>query len=66
MKTKAEIVVMSHLSDLQEEITMGYADASKLHHIGFIKFLILKLEGDLKQEIDPDEYWEMYIEFIKK
>jgi len=62
MTTKASIVVMSHLSDSQAIIrhTSG-VDAIK--HINFAKYVILKTNGDLNQEIDPDKLWS---EFIKQ
>jgi hypothetical protein len=63
MTTKASIVVMSHLSDIQEEISMGYADNGIKYHINFVKYIILQTGGDLNKEIDPDV---MFKEFGKK
>ena len=57
MKTKASIVVMSHLSDA----TAMESENAKLH-IEFAKWIILKTKGNLTQEIDSDV---MYNEFLK-
>ena len=57
MTTKASIVVMSHLSDAQEEIKMGYANNGVIHNINFVKFIVLKTDGDLTKEIDANELW---------
>jgi|AntRauMFilla1563_2_1112583.scaffolds.fasta_scaffold170754_2 hypothetical protein len=61
--TKASIVVMSHLSDAQEEINMGYANKGIIHNLNFVKYIILQTGGDLTKEIDPDV---MYDEFNDK
>jgi hypothetical protein len=55
---KAEIVVMSHLSDLDGE--MGRNPKRDEMRIGFIKFVILKLRGNLTQYINPDKMFEDY------
>lgn len=57
MKTKASIVVMSHLSDIQEQV-VGREEINS--HINFAKFIILKTNGDLTKEIDPDVLWEEF------
>lgn len=49
---KASIVVMSHLSDVEID--------GHVWRLEFIKFIILTLDGDLNQQIDPDA---MYAEF---
>lgn len=56
MNIKASIVVMSHLSDIQEclsSIPMG-------KRINFIKYIILDCKGDLTQEIDADELYAKF------
>ena len=59
MKVKASMVVMSHLSDAQEIIThTSGVEATK--RINFAKFIILRTNGDLTQEIDPDALWEEF------
>lgn len=62
---KAEMVVMSHLSDMQETLNLysniNYEDFNEI--INFVKYIIFVTKGDLKQEIDPDE---LYAKFLKK
>jgi hypothetical protein len=63
MEIKASIVVMSHLSDAQELIGFNdNADISKRinNHINFAKYIILKTNGDLTKEIDPDKIYEEF------
>jgi hypothetical protein len=62
MKTKASLVVMSHLSDVQEMFDPFNSTRSK-DLINFVKYIILQCKGDLNQEINPDE---MYKEFLKR
>jgi hypothetical protein len=66
MKTKASLIVMSHLSDAQETLNYNnvsnYTDSIK-RNINFAKYVILQCKGDLNQEIDADE---MYIKFLNK
>lgn len=59
MKTKASIIVMSHLSDANIEININSIQAQK--RIEFVKFLVFKLNGNLNQEIEPDKYWDEFI-----
>jgi hypothetical protein len=62
MLHKAQMVVMSHLSDAQELIGIGRGDeASK--RINFAKFIMFKCSGDLNTEINLDELWD---EFSKR
>jgi hypothetical protein len=61
MEVKAEIVVMSHLSDAQEELGMGLKNTVQ-SHINFAKYVILKCKGDLTKDIDPDTLWEAFIQ----
>jgi len=63
MEVKAEIVVMSHLSDVQELSGYSgdyYSDINL--RINFAKYIILNLKGNLNQDIDPDK---MYNDFLK-
>lgn len=57
MKTKAIIVVMSHLSDIQENIS----DVNVDEKINFVKFILLHV-NNLNQEIDANEMWEKFKE----
>lgn len=57
----AKLVVMSHLSDAQELMNnAGNREAQT--RINFAKFIILRCNGNLNQEIDADALWA---EFIK-
>ena len=57
---KASIVVMSHLSDAQELMNdSGNREANM--HIDFTKFIIIKCNNDLSQEIDGDEMWKEFM-----
>jgi len=53
MKIKLRTIIMSHLSDAQEEISMGYAKNGTIHNINFVKYLLLT-HVDLNTEIDAD------------
>ena len=55
MNLSARMVVMSHLSDVQE--TLSYNERNSSQHINFAKFIIGKTNGDLTQMIDADEMW---------
>jgi hypothetical protein len=59
-KTKASIVVMSHLSDAQELIIRRLMIEGNLH-INFAKYLIFHLGGDLRVEIDADEWFARFL-----
>jgi len=71
MNLFAQTVVQSHLADLliETNLTMNKrSDQAELdekiqHRLGFIKYLVFKLNGDLTIRIDPDK---MYIEFLKE
>ena len=55
---KAKIIVMSHLSDMQEE---AYISPERIVlRANFIKWLILNLNGDLNHLIDPDEKFKQF------
>lgn len=62
MNTKASLVVMSHLSDVQETIGRFSELENKMknNRINFVKFIILECNGNLNQEINPEEYWEKF------
>ena len=59
---KAYTVVMSHLADIQEELSMGVECNINLHN-NFARYIIFELQGNLMQDIDPDK---MYLEFKEK
>ena len=59
MKTKALIVVMSHLSDAQMEISMGLNESAQ-NHINFAKFICTRVI-DLNSVIDPDDMYHAYL-----
>ena len=56
MKTRAQIIIMSHLSDVEHCFTGS--DVST--HIEFAKFLILKFP-DTTIEIDADAEFEIFL-----
>ena len=60
MTVSAITVVFSHLSDAQMEIKS--APNSVVHRAEFVKYVIHKLDGNLKQDIDPDALWAEYLE----
>jgi TolB-like protein len=62
MNTKASIVVMSHLSDAQEEMNNA-GNRTAQSNINFAKYVILQTKGDLNQEIDGNA---MYQDFLKE
>jgi hypothetical protein len=60
---KASIVVMSHLSDIQEANNMRLKVPQSMNAtINFVKFIILKTNGNLNQEINADQMWEAFTE----
>lgn len=61
---KAKIVIMSHLSDAQEEVSIGYATKGILHNLNFVKYLIMHCGNDLEQEIDADYMYRMFQETL--
>lgn len=60
MKTKASLVVMSHLSDAQEMLSHSNPQWAN-DHINFAKYVIMKCKGDLTKEIDADLLWKLYV-----
>jgi hypothetical protein len=68
MKTKASIVVMSHLSDAQKLIDQQPNTIWANDHINFAKYVIIQCKGDLTQEINADKFWTKYVgsKFFKR
>jgi hypothetical protein len=62
IKAKASMVVMSHLSDVQEMMEMGLSKKDANNRINFAKYIISKTNGDLNQEIDVDALWAEFRE----
>lgn len=58
-EVRAQIVIMSHLSDASIELNLNPEQAQK--RIEFAKFLINQLNGDLTKKIEPNKYWDMFI-----
>jgi len=59
MKTKALIVVMSHLSDAQELMNNAGNREANIH-INFAKYICFHVV-DLSTEIDPDAMYESFL-----
>lgn len=60
---KAQLVVMSHLSDAQELMRLEgnpHPDGNMYMHVNFAKYIISQCEGNLNQKIDPDAMFENY------
>jgi hypothetical protein len=55
---KASMVVLSHLSDIQMEI--GFLPKQAEVRADFCKYIIIKLNGNLEQEIDPEKMYKEY------
>jgi len=68
MRQRASMIVISHLSDVQEmngfKMIKSEQETEKLndihHRVNFAKFIIGECDGDLNKEIDPDELWAKY------
>ncbi len=58
--TRANLVVMSHLSDAQE-LMCGELSTEANKHINFAKYIIFYCKGNLNQVIDADELWAEFI-----
>jgi hypothetical protein len=68
MILKASMVVMSHLSDTQEQLSWELNRAERedaVKRLNFAKFVILQTGGDLTQEIDADSMWDKFNETHK-
>jgi hypothetical protein len=63
MKTKAKLVIMSHLSNAQEMINHSNSQWA-IDCINFAKYLLLHCGNDLEQEIDADYMYRMFQESI--
>jgi hypothetical protein len=61
MKLKARAIIFSHLSDAQEESSMGLVQSVQ-SHLNFVKFIITECDGELNQKIDADELWARFIQ----
>ena len=60
MITSAQFTVASHLSDAQFELSFSPAKAAA--RMDFAKFIIFWCEGDLSQDINPQELWTVFAE----
>lgn len=60
MKTKAKIIIMSHLSDAQQLGSMNRTSQAS-NRIDFVKFLLIKY-SDTNVDIDPDKEYAMFID----
>jgi hypothetical protein len=58
---RASIVVQSHCSDMEMELSTEPLKVKA--RLGFIKFIINKLSGNLDQYIDVDLMWSDYVEY---
>ena len=64
MKTRVSMVIMSHLSDTQEFISIGTnpdKDLAAIETINFVKWLVLKYPNTTVK-IDPENEHERFIE----
>lgn len=58
-KMKARMFVMSVLSDAQE-LSMCKEGLKASKNINIVKYVIIQCNGDLEQEIDPQEMVDKY------
>lgn len=56
MKVKASLVMMSHLSDIND---IPFSENERSHRINFIKFLLLKF-NNTDTDIDPDAEYKLF------
>ena len=54
----AKIVIFSHLSDAQENVSMGNSEMAN-KHINFVKFIIQQSGDNLYQVFEEDKLNEM-------
>ena len=59
MESKASLIVMSHLSDIQ---CAGHSmnDKDINERINFVKHVILETGGDLNKKVNPDFLWDKF------
>lgn len=55
MKTKVRLIIMSHLSDIQEGQVKNHSD-----RINFVKWLLLSYPNT-NVEVDPDQEYTRYL-----
>ncbi len=61
-KLSCKMVIISHLSDLQEIITGGDIQPKECQNrINFTKHLVLKYSKDINQDIDPVIDWKEFM-----
>lgn len=65
MKVKASIIVMSHLSDTQIEMHIESLHGQANTRLNFAKFIILKTDGNLNLEIDPEKLYKEFTTQLK-
>lgn len=58
MNLKANMVVFSHLSDIQE--SADYLSVERNEKINFVKYIINQCGGNLNIEIDADAMWNEF------
>jgi hypothetical protein len=64
MTEKLSLVIMSHMSDIQSEVSEGKCDAKcVLNQTNFVKFLISR-HTNLNSEIDINEEWDAFTKTI--
>lgn len=61
---KASLIVMSHLSDIQEMIVTTSGIEAK-ERINFVKYIIMVCKGDLNKEINPDAMYSKFQSTLK-
>lgn len=59
---KVRTIIMSHLSDSQEEMGIKNCESRVNHRLNFVKYLVLSFE-DVNKKVDADA---VYKEFKKK
>jgi hypothetical protein len=65
MEMSAKMVVMSHLSNAQEEI--GFmVGSSAIESINFAKYVIIETKGNLNQDIDADAMYTKFLAMMRK
>lgn len=69
MKEKAQLIIMSYLSDVQQLSSFTVSQLTDEHDkrkvvmmVNFVKYIIMQTNGNLNIEIDPDEMWKKFLE----